>query len=225
MRNYTDAINEIIRRNYKQYNWDYENVKITLDGFYMLDIQFEDSPYFFDIKDSYVKVHDYGSMYGHVFFINQIPFCVSSNGIYHLESSTLFKIDSLTFYGDEDVLITYKAKFTHELASGESETITLPVIETHDIKNYLGEIIVIPSTVPYNILNLPQENITGIDIEAPAGTSIELNGNNEIIIGKNEFFSCNCNITSIVFLGVYNEENIISNDTPEIHIYFYGGAV
>ena len=83
---------------------------MLFDGFYCLDLIFNDKPYFICKKGSSYALGtglEPSAIRGHFFKINNKIFIVGEHGTYHLESKQKFDITSIELLKRENVTITY----------------------------------------------------------------------------------------------------------------------
>lgn len=198
--------------------------KNILEGFYMIDLQFNGDPYWitFSKKNNTLsfskKNKGKGFMKGHIFKINNKFYLTDEYGKYHLESPTLFKIKTLRFPYSEDVTITYHIKTT-KIDFEPHQEIIYP--KNYDIISVLDcqEKILKPSAGENLFTSL--SNVKGIEIEASPNTAFTLAGE-EIRIGLSEHFKYIGDISTLVYKGYYQDDILITNDNQrEVHLFIY----
>lgn len=172
---------------------------IQLDGFYLLDILFNDPPYYIHkSNDKLIKSSpdNKGSFLGHIFILDGKTYCVGDNGIYHLESTTPFKIADLSFPYREDTIVTYHATFTQKSyeENGGFEDIILP-------KPYNDEATVISPIQIWQKMTLGDSielNNKYFQIEADEGSVFEIDGKN-FRIEETEYLNYQSKASKIIY--------------------------
>lgn len=191
---------------------------VLFDGFYCLDLIFNDKPYFICKKgDSYALGTglEPSAIRGHLFKINNKTFIVKEHGIYHLESKQKFDVTSIELLKKENVTITYHVS----------------VLKYHNKEGKVDEILPKPYYSEYRnspeqrwgvyasnhgIITVP-DNCTGIDIEADQNCVFAIDGQ-QIIIGETERFTYLNKLTTLEYKGHFNinatseEDRIITKD-------------
>lgn len=203
----------LILSKYKQ-----EDTAVSFNGFYSLDIIFNDPPYFIIENNGKFLLgsgKEPNAILGHYFKLNGKTFIVGDNGIYHLESTEKFIIKSLYLLKEEDVNITYHISLAVYNNDATMTDISLPKPYYSEYKNAPEQRWgVYPSN--YGLITVP-DNCTGIDIEADKNCVFAIDGQ-QIIIGETERFVYPNKLTTLEYKGHFNinateEENkIITRD-------------
>lgn len=203
-----NIVNTIIKANQKK------SATIELNGFYLLDILFNDPPYYI-YKDNNKLIksssNEKGNFLGHVFILNDKTYCVGDNGIYHLESTSPFKITNLSFPYSEDTIVTYHAAFTQKTYEEDvenAEDIILP-------KPYCDDAAMTNPTQIWQKMALGDSielNNKYFQIEADEGSIFEIDGKNFRIDGTE-------------YLNYQNKANKITykqgKDLIDVNILYY----
>lgn len=203
----------LILSKYKQ-----EDAAVSFNGFYSLDIIFNDPPYFIIEHNGKFLLgsgKEPNAILGHYFKINGKTFIVGDNGIYHLESTEKFIIKSLYLLKEEDVNVTYHISLAVYNNDTTMTDISLPKPYYSEYKNAPEQRWgVYPSN--YGLITVP-DNCTGIDIEADKNCVFAIDGQ-QIIIGETERFVYPNKLTTLEYKGHFNinlteEENkIVTRD-------------
>lgn len=190
-----------------------------IDGFYLIDIVFNDAPYFISLQNNQYQLGsntESNSILGHLFKINGSAMLVGDNGIYHLESKNKFNINSLSLLKEEDVTITYHISLKKQ-SYEEIKSSALPKPYYSEYKESPEQLWrVYPSN--YGEIIVPN-NCTGIDIEADQYCVFNIN-QQQIIIGATERFIYNGEITSLSFEGHFDVDNQKIVKQKENNSYF-----
>lgn len=188
--------NENIIKNIEQTNKEEEAI-LNIKGFYLLDILFNDPPYYIQKRGGEIIKATSGEkgFLGHIFKINNKNYCVGENGIYHLEDKALFTIDSLSFPIEEDVIVTYHASFSRltPTSAGEKENIELN-------KPYNSNKILAPKQIWKQISLGETINIDNkfFQIEADKGSIFEIDGKN-FLIEDTEYLDYQSKANTIIY--------------------------
>ena len=203
----------LILSKYKQ-----ENIAVSFNGFYSIDILFNDPPYFIiESNGQYLlgSGKEPNAILGHYFKLNGKTFIVGYNVIYHLESTDKFMIKSLYLLKEEDIDVTYHVSLTIYNNDETMKDIILPKPYYSEYRNSPEQRWgVYPSN--YGLITVP-DNCTGIDIEADKNCVFAIDGQ-QIIIGETQRFIYLNKLTTLEYKGHFNinatseEDRIITKD-------------
>lgn len=207
-------------------NNNYTTAEVALNGFYMIDIIFNNEPYYYTISNKKIikKTTPAGAFYGYAFYLNGQPVAVGEGGRYHLESDALIDIYDLKI--SDDFNISYKASFFKQ-SDSEILVHTYPFVPDDDTVLTCVEHFCTPSAGNTNLID---STYNRVDIEARAGAILEVN-NRTIILGKTDFCSIDEDVSSIKYRGYINLDDINANpsspitDSIELHFYLYTKGV
>ena len=169
----------------------------SIEGFYLLRIEFNDAPRY--VTENFL---------GYRVLINGQTFYVGQNGILHLEQEEPFEVTQLLFLEEQNVTIHYEIK-------GNRQSLDVREPELLD-RHYTVEKLPPVCRELYfnNNVEMIGENIfesisgvKGVIIEAQAGCLFNINNNQDhhIMVGRSDFLYYFDDITSLVYLG-YKED-------------------
>ena len=191
---------------------------VLFDGFYSLDLVFNDKPYFICQKGNSYALGtglEPSAIRGYLFKINDKTFVVKEHGVYHLESKQKFDITSIELFKEENVTITYHVSVVkyHNKTDKVDEILPKPYYSDYrDPPEQLWRVY----AANHGIITVP-DNCTGIDIEADQNCVFAIDGQ-QIIIGETERFTYLNKLTTLEYKGHFNinatskEDRIITKD-------------
>ena len=195
-----------------------KGVGVVLNGFYSLDLIFNNKPYFIIKKNGTYRLGsglEPNAIRGYLIKINDKTFVIGEHGTYHLESKNKFDISSIYLFKTENITITYHIALK-KYYNGENR------IDELLPKPYYSEYRNSPEqrwgvyASDYGAITVP-DNCTGIDIEADQNCVFAIDGQ-QIIIGETERFIYLNKLTTLEYKGHFNinatseEDRIITKD-------------
>ena len=144
-----------------------KGTSVLLNGFYSLDLIFNNKPYFIIKKNGTYSLGsglEPNAIRGYLIKINGKTFVIGEHGTYHLESKNKFDISSIYLFKTENITITYHIALKKYYNGEDRIDELLPKPYYSEYKNSPEQRWGVYAS-DYGAITVP-DNCTGIDIEA-----------------------------------------------------------